>query len=105
MGFTHPHIALSRRARDSAEANLQLVQDKYAKGKAGITDLLDAQNEALRQEQAASLAVYQFLLDYLELQRAVSWFEADHTPEEARVWRERFLAYHAGQAGEKGTPR
>lgn len=86
MGYTHPHIGLSRRAYENAARNLKVVQDKYGRGKARLIDLLDAQNQALRQRQSATLAVYAFLNDYYRLQRALSWFEAGHSRAEVDAW-------------------
>ncbi len=68
------HIALSNAAAAAADENFVLVADLYGRGAVGITDLLDAQNAALRDEQAAANAVYNFLIDLIRAERAASSF-------------------------------
>ena len=72
--------------RDAAEAsrkNLEVVQDKYSQGLVNVTDLLEAQNQSFQADQNEAVAKYKFLLDLVEFQRSISWFEAFQT-EEAR---------------------
>lgn len=76
-----PRIRFAREAADAAAKNLDIVQDKYAEGIVDVTDLIAAQNQKLTADQLATAAVYEFLLDLVELQRAISWFEDDHTAE------------------------
>lgn len=77
-----PSLGLTRQAAESSRLNLEVVQDKYAQGIVNITDLLEAQNQSFTADQNAAAAVYAFLSDLIILQRAVSWFEYDHTAEE-----------------------
>ncbi len=79
---SHPNIHLTREAARPAHETLQVVRNKYARGTAGILDLLDAQNQVVIQDQAAALAVYDYLRDLVQWQRALSWFDADKTGEE-----------------------
>jgi outer membrane protein TolC len=72
---SHPNIGLSRTAADRAHKNLDVVRKKYAQGAVSILDLLDAQNQVLTQDQAAAIAVYTYLQDLVQFQRAISWFE------------------------------
>ena len=66
----------------SATNNLSILEDKYAEGIVTVTDVTSAQNEKLVGNQLAAAAVYEFLIDLVELQRAISWFEDDKTSEE-----------------------
>ena len=68
------NITLSKVAADAASENLAVVTDLYARGAVGIIDLLDAQNAALRDHQAAANAVYDFLVDLIRAERAASTF-------------------------------
>ena len=68
------NIALSNAAAAAAGENFLLVADLYGRGAVGITDLLDAQNAALRDDRAASNAVYNFLSDLIRAERAASSF-------------------------------
>ena len=54
----------------------------YSQGKVTITMLIDAQNSKLIQEQNSALAVYDYLSDLIEFQRAIAWFEHEKTPEQ-----------------------
>ena len=67
-------ISLRQQAADASARTQELVQDSYARGAASIIDLLDAQNNALTSELAAVTAVYDFLDDWAEVQRAVAGF-------------------------------
>lgn len=68
------NIALSNAASAAADENLSIVADLYGRGAVGITDLLDAQTAALRDDQAAANAVYNFLVDLVRAERAASSF-------------------------------
>lgn len=77
-----PGIRLSAVAADNAGKNLEVVQDKYAQGIVNVIDLLDAQNQSFTSDQAMAAAVYEFLIDLVAFQRAISWFEDDKSAEE-----------------------
>jgi len=85
---SYPNIGLSRKASEMARKNLRVVREKYAQGEVSIVDLLDAQNQAFVQEQAAALAVYQYVSDVISAERAMSWFEALASDPERALRRE-----------------
>lgn len=87
-----PTITFNRRQADAARRNFELVQDKYAQGLVNVTDLLSAQNESFVALQGAAAAVYAFLIDLVNFQRALAWFEDDQTPEEQEQFRQRIDA-------------
>jgi outer membrane protein TolC len=72
---SHLGIRLSREGAQAAAKNLQLVTDAYSRGVVSILELLDAQNAALIAEQSAANAVYDFLLDLMDVQRAIGQFD------------------------------
>ncbi len=74
IGSSYPSIQLSKEATKAAEEALELVQDAYAKGVVSISDLLDAQNNALNARLAAVNAEYEFLQDYMVLMRSAGDF-------------------------------
>jgi len=82
VGSSFPVIRLSRRASESARKNFVVVQDKYTQGLVNVTDLLSAQNETFVTDQASSASNYIFLQDLIDLQRSISWFEDEKTPQE-----------------------
>ncbi|RLE18950.1 MAG: hypothetical protein DRJ65_20805 [Acidobacteria bacterium] len=77
-----PSIKFSLMSAEASGQNLIIVQDKYAEGIVNVTDLLSAQDAKFTADRLAVVAVYEFLLDVIDLQRALSWFEADHSAEE-----------------------
>ena len=77
-----PAITFNRRQAEAASRNFDLVQEKYTQGLVNVTDLLEAQNESFVAAQGAAAAVYAFLIDLVNFQRAIAWFEDDRTIEE-----------------------
>ena len=82
VGSSFPVIRLSRMAVESARKNFAVVQDKYIQGLVNVVDLLDAQNENFVTEQASRASNYIFLQDLIDLQRSISWFEDEKTPQQ-----------------------
>ncbi len=72
---SHPSIQLSQEAEKSARKNLDLVVDSYSRGAISILDLLDAQNSALIAEESAANAVFDFLIDLMNLERSTGHFD------------------------------
>ena len=79
-------IALSRTAAALAARNLDVVRRKYEEGTVSIVTLLEAQNAAFAQRQAADVAVYRFLGDAVAVQRLCGRIEALATPDENAAW-------------------
>ena len=71
---SYPSITLTRQAAETARKNLALVTDSYLHGIKTIIDLLDAQNQYLNAELDAANAVYNFLIDFMGVQRALGEF-------------------------------
>jgi outer membrane protein TolC len=61
---------LAREAATAAEGNYELVRAAYAGGVTGILSLLDAQNTALIADLDAANALYDFITDFMAVQRA-----------------------------------
>ncbi len=68
-------IPLAQNGARAAEQSLELVTDSYSQGAVSIIELLDAQSAALTADQAASNAVYNFLIDLMNAQRATGRFD------------------------------
>ncbi len=79
-------IGLAKKAAESAQKNLDLILEGYAKGTENILDLLDAQNQALNNDQLVVNAIYDFLNDSLAVQRAVGRFDFLLSFEEQQKW-------------------
>lgn len=86
LDSSYPNMQLQHEAAEAANANLEVVRDKYARGGVSILDLLDAQSEAFRANQNAVLAVYAYLQGIFNLQRAMAWFELDRSEAEKDDW-------------------
>ncbi len=71
---TQPAIRLSRQRARAARNSLELIQDRYEEGTAGILDLLDVQGRAFAADQEAVIAVNRYLQDLTRFQRAIAWF-------------------------------
>lgn len=82
-------IELSEAAADAALKSLDLVTDSYVTGAVSITELLDAQAAALRASEGASNAVYDFLIDLMEVERSISSFSFFQTQEEREAFFQR----------------
>jgi outer membrane protein TolC len=83
---SHAGIRLSRQGARAAGKNMELVTDAYSRGVVSILELLDAQNAALAAEQSAANAVYDFLLDLMNVQRSVGQFDFFLGASEREAW-------------------
>lgn len=92
-GATYNSIDLSKLAADAAAANLVLVTDAYSKGVVSIIDLLDAQNASLQAAEGAANAVYDFLVDVINMQRAVGQYDFLLSDDEAQKEAQRLKDY------------
>ena len=88
-GASYAGIQLARDAAEASRRNLDLVTDAYSLGTVSILDLLDAQNAAVATEEAAANAIYNFLIDMLEVERSLGKFYFRASPAEVEVLFER----------------
>jgi outer membrane protein TolC len=84
---------LANQAAEAARANLELVEDAYARGVATLLDLLDAQTAARNAEEVTANARYDFLIDWLEVRRATSTLDMPIEASELDAWMARFDEY------------
>jgi outer membrane protein len=85
-GASYPSIGFALNAAEAAHKNLDLVTDSYSRGVVSIIDLLDAQNAALSADLNAANAVYNFLIDLMNVQRAAGKFDFFTSPEDREEW-------------------
>lgn len=71
LGASFAAIGLSRDAAEAARNSLDVARDAYSQGAVSQVTLIDAQNQALVAELAAAAAVYEFLIDLMDVERAV----------------------------------
>jgi outer membrane protein TolC len=103
-GASYSNIRLSREAAQAAGKNLELVTDQYIRGLVSIIDLLDAQNSALIADRNAENAVYDFLVDWMNVERAAGRFDFLMTQSEREDWFQRLKAFFE-KAGVKPVRR
>ena len=72
---SYANIELSQLGAIAAKKNLDLVANSYRSGSTGIVDLLDAQTQSVQADLSANNAVHDFLIDVMNMQRAVGQFE------------------------------
>ncbi len=96
-GASSATIRLSREASHSAQQNLRLVRDQYSRGAVDIIKLLDSQNAALTAKLNAANAVYEFLIDIINIHRSVGSFPFFDSSEELESWHHRLEAYFQEQ--------
>jgi outer membrane protein TolC len=82
-------LELAREAATAAEGNYEFVRAAYAGGVTGILSLLDAQNTALIAELDAANALYDFITDFMAVQRAAGQIDLfiDEASREAFIQR------------------
>jgi hypothetical protein len=80
------------------------VTDQYGRGLVSIVDLLDAQNSSLRADQDAENAVYNFLIDWMDVERAFGRFDFLMTPEQREEYFQRLKEFF-NMAGVKPIKR
>ncbi len=104
MGSSYAGIRLSREAAEAAGKNLELITDAYGQGALSILELIDAQNAALVSEQVAANAVYDFLLDWMDVQRAAGQFDLLMDDKARRELFQRANAYVAKVRADEREP-
>lgn len=92
-GASYANIELAQAAAAAAQKNLELVSDAYGRGAVSILDLLDAQREALNANLDAANSVYVYLIDLMDMQRAVGQFDFFVTASGRKSWFERLDAF------------
>jgi outer membrane protein TolC len=92
---SHFSIEQARLEQDAARKTLDIVTESYSRGGVSILSLLDAQNSALRADQVAANALYEFLIDYISLQRAIGQFDVLMTQRDRTDFLQRLKNYMA----------
>ncbi len=86
-------IRLSDDAARSAAQNLELVTGSYSRGVVSIIELLDAQEASVDADRATAKAVYDFIVDLMEVQRAVGRFDVFASQATREEWLEQVDEY------------
>jgi outer membrane protein len=86
---SYPSIQLSDLAAEAAGENLNMVTDAYGRGAVTVTDLIDAQDAALDANLAAADAKFSFLIDFVDVLRAMAEFDILLDPASREAWYQR----------------
>lgn len=95
VGSSYPSIDLFADAAGAAQRNLDVVTDAYSRGVTTVIDLLDAQNAALVAALRTANAVYDFLIDMMEMERAIGRFNFFMTDEARESFYQRLEQFFA----------
>ena len=87
------NIQLSKISEETASEALELTQASYAEGAVNIVQLLDAQNNFLNAQLARTNAVYNFLINALQLERFMGSYFLLNSKEENDAFRQRFFEF------------
>ena len=96
-GASFYSIELAQAAADAALESLELVTESYVSGAVSIVELLDAQAAALRASEEGSNAVYDFLIDLMEVDRSMSSFGFHQTEPERQAFYRSVHDYMVGR--------
>jgi len=92
-GASNASIQQARLAAEAAQKSLQVVQESYSQGLLSVVELLDAQYATLVTDQVAASAVYDFLIDLMEVERAYGHFNFFSTDEKRKEFFDRANEY------------
>ena len=87
------NIELSKVSEESAQEALDLTQNAYSNGAVTIVQLIDAQNNYIKTQQAKINATYNYLIKMLQLERYMGNYFLLNTPEENQAFNQRFLEF------------
>jgi outer membrane protein TolC len=87
------NIELSGVSEEAAKEALELTQTSYSSGSVNIITLLDAQTNYLNAQLAKTNAMYNFLINALQLERTLGYFFLLNTEDANTQFRQRFLQY------------
>lgn len=87
------NIELSKVSEEAAKESLELTQEAYSTGAVNWNQLIDAQENYLTAQQSNATAIYNYLLQSLQLERYIGYYFILHTDEENEAFRQRFFTY------------
>ncbi len=94
-GGAFSNIQFAQQRDEAASNNLDLVTDAYSRGAVSIIELLDAQNAAVTARSASANAVFDFLIEFMRLQRAMGAFDFLMSEKQRRTIYDRMDAFFA----------
>ncbi len=86
-------LELSENAATAAGNNFKTVQDAYFQGAVNLIQLIDAQNVMVRTKYIANIAYYQYVLDYIQVQRYQGQFIFLSSEEDQKAYTNKLQNY------------
>lgn len=87
------NIELSKVSEEAAKESLELTQTAYDSGSVTVIQLIDAQNNYINAQLSRISAVYNYLLNALQLERNIGYYFLIGTADENAEFRQRFLEF------------
>ena len=87
------NIQLSKISQETAAEALELTRASYSQGAVNIVQLLDAQNNYLDAQLARANAVYNFLINALQLERFIGHYFLLNTEDKNNAFKQRFFEF------------
>ncbi len=91
---SYGNLGLAQDAAKASAKNFEIAQQSYEQGLMNITTLIDAQNAKLGAEINATNSIYQFILDFLAVERAIGRYHFLSTPSNQDAFFQRFVQFH-----------
>ncbi|MEL6865437.1 MAG: TolC family protein [Bacteroidota bacterium] len=95
------NIQLSEISERTAKEALELTQTAYSSGAVNLIQLLDAQNNYLNAQLAKAAAVYNFLINSIQLERSLGYYFLLNTEEKNSDFRRRFFDFINNASNDK----
>ncbi|MFC3194189.1 TolC family protein [Marinicella sediminis] len=95
------NIQLSEVSEATAKESLELTQASYTNGAVNIVQLIDAQNNYISAQLASANAIYNFLLNGLQLERFMGQYFLLNSPAENAAFKAEFFDHLNKQRGDE----
>ena len=96
-GASFSNLDLSQIAAEAARKNFEVAQDSYQQGLLNITALIDAQNAYFQAQINATNAVYQFVIDFMAVERSIGYYHFLAIDSERNDFFRRFIEFDEKQ--------
>ncbi len=87
------NMELSKVSEQTAKESLELTQTSYQEGAVNFVQLIDAQNNYLNAQLSRANAVYNFLINAIQLERNIGYYFLLHSSAENDQFTQRFQEY------------
>ena len=87
------NIELSKISEETAKEALDLTQTSYSNGAVNIVQLIDAQNNYINASVASVNAVYNYLINSLQMERFLGYYFLLNTEANNDAFNQRFIEY------------